>query len=59
MQNFRAICAKWLRGRLRSELLHDAQLLLDSGRLDASQRALVARSISRRLENVSPLLHHW
>jgi len=59
VQNFRAICAKWLRGRLRSELLHDAQLLLDSGRLDASQRALVARSISRRLENVSPLLHHW
>lgn len=49
----------WLRGHLRNELLHDAQILLDSGTLSASQRSQVAQSLLRRLDNVNFVRDHW
>ena len=51
--------ATWLRGRLRQELLADAQELLDSGRLTVAQRAIVVRGLLRRLDNLNALFHHW
>jgi len=59
VQRLRASGSQWLRGWLRTELMHDAQLLLDSGRLGAAQRAQVARSLLRRLERANLLLDHW
>lgn len=62
VQRLRAEGSRWLRGRLRADLLHDAQELLDSGRLTAPQRAWVALSLLRRLESVNAFnawIHHW
>ena len=44
---------------LRAEVMHDAQVLLDSGRLSAEQRARVARTLMRRLENINFVRDHW
>ena len=59
VQRVRREGANWLRGALRMELMHDAQVLLDSGRLSAAQRARVARSLLRRLDNVNFVRDHW
>ena len=59
VQRFRKSAAQWLRGWLRTECMHDAQLLLDSGRLGAAQRGQVARSLLRRLDNLNALVDHW
>ena len=54
----RLLCS-WLRGCLRTECMHDAQLLLDSGRSGTSQRGRVANSLLRRLDNLNALVDHW
>lgn len=59
VQRLRQAGSLWLRGWLRKELMHDAQLLLDSGRLGAAQRVQLARSLLRRLERANLLLDHW
>ena len=53
VHRLRAKGKQWLRGWLRTELLHDAQELLESGRLSAMQRAQIARSLLRRLDNIN------
>ena len=53
VQRLRTKGSRWLRGWLRTELLHDAQELLDSGRLSAEQRANIARSLLRRLDTAN------
>ena len=58
-QKLRAAGSHWLRGVVRTELMHDAQVLLDSGRLSAAQRSRVARSLLRRLDNVALVRDHW
>ena len=62
VQRLRSEGKQWLRGLLRTELMNDAQELLDSGRLSAAQRAWVAQNLLRRLENVNAFnawLRHW
>ena len=59
VQRFRESASRWLRGCLRTECMHDAQLLLDSGRLGAAQRGQVARSLLRRLDKLNALVDHW
>ena len=59
IQRLRELGSTWLRGLLRAELMHDAQVLLDSGRLSAEQRARVARSLMRRLDNINLLRDAW
>lgn len=59
VQRLRELGGQWLRGLLRAELMHDAQVLLDSGRLSAEQRARVARSLMRRLDNINFVKDHW
>jgi hypothetical protein len=59
VQRLRDAGSMWLRGLARKELLQDALLLLDSGRLDASQRSRVARTLLRRLDSVNYGRDHW
>lgn len=59
VQRLRATGNQWLRGLVRTELLHDSQLLLDSGRLGATQRSRVAQSLLRRLDNTNGLKDYW
>ena len=59
VQRLRGLGGHWLRGVLRAEVMHDAQVLLDSGRLSAEQRARVARTLMRRLENINFVRDHW
>ena len=59
VQRFRESASRWLRGCLRTECMHDAQLLLDSGRSGTSQRGQVANSLLRRLDNLNALVDHW
>ena len=59
VQRLRQKGSQWLRGWLRQDLLHDAEILLDSGRLCAAQRAQIANSLLRRLDKVHALVHHW
>ena len=59
VQRLRATGNQWLRGLVRTELLHDAQVLLDSGRLSATQRSRVAQSLLRRLDNVNGFRDYW
>ena len=59
VQRFRESASRWLRGYLRTECMHDAQLLLDSGRSGTSQRGQVANSLLRRLDNLNALVDHW
>jgi len=59
VQRLRHFAAWWLRGRLRNEVLNDAQELLDSGRLSVQQRSRIARSMLRRMDNLNALFHHW
>ena len=59
VQRLRHAGSLWLRGLARKELLQDAALLLDSGRLDASQRARVVRTLLRRLDSVNYGRDHW
>ena len=50
---------RWLRGWLKTDILTDANELLDSGRLSVLQRAQLANSLLRRLDNSKALIHHW
>ena len=59
VQRLRASGSQWLRGLVREELIHDAQVLLDSGRLSAMQRSRIAESLLRRLDNVNGFKDHW
>lgn len=59
VMRLRAAGQRWLRGWLRSDVLQDARELLDSGRLSALQRAQIANSLLRRLDNSNPFFHHW
>ena len=59
VQRLRAAGSQWLRGLVKNELMHDAQVLLDSGRLSARQRSSVARTLLRRLDNLVTLRDHW
>ena len=59
VQHLRELGSNWLRGLLRAEIMHDAQVLLDSGRLSAEQRSRVARSLMRRLDNINFVKDHW
>ena len=59
VQRLRDLGGHWLRGVLRAEVMHDAQVLLDSGRLSARQRSSVARTLLRRLDNLVTLRDHW
>ena len=59
VQRLRATGNQWLRGLVRKELLHDAQILLDSGRLSATQRSRVAQSVLRRLDNINGFRDYW
>jgi len=59
VQRLRSKGAHWLRGWLRNDVLHGLHELLDSGRLDATQRAQIASALLRRLGNVNALFHHW
>ena len=59
VQRLRRRGSRWLRGWLRSDVLHDAQELLDSGRLSVEQRARIAQSLLRRMDNVNAIFHHW
>ena len=57
--SLRAAGSQWLRGLVRTELMHDAQVLLDSGRLRAAQRSRVAQTLLRRLDSLDLLRDHW
>ena len=59
VQRLRRKGGRWLRGWLRSDVLHDAQELLDSGRLTVKQRARIAQSLLRRMDNVNAIFQHW
>ena len=59
VQRLRSSGSQWLRGLVRTELLHDAQVLLDSGRLSATQRSRVAQTLLRRLDSLDLLRDHW
>ncbi len=59
VQRLRKTGAQWLRGVVRTELLHDAQVLLDSGRLSATQRSRVAQSLLRRFDNFNGFRDYW
>ena len=51
--------AQWLRGIVRREMLQDAQVLLDSARLSATQRSRVAQSLLRRFDNFNSFRDYW
>jgi len=59
VQRLRGQGSHWLRGLMREDLLHDAQELLDSGRLTSAQRANVAKALLRRLDRINSLFDHW
>jgi len=59
VQRLRVAGARWLRGWLKTDILTDANELLDSGRLSVLQRAQLANSLLRRLDNSKALIHHW
>ena len=59
VERLRTAGSHWLRGLVRNELMHDAQVLLDSGRLSATQRSRVAQTLLRRLDSLDLLRDHW
>ena len=59
VQRLRKAGSHWLRGLARNELMHDSQVLLDSGRLSATQRSRVAQTLLRRLDSLDLLRDHW
>jgi hypothetical protein len=59
VQRLRKTGAQWLRGIVRREMLQDAQVLLDSARLSATQRSRVAQSLLRRFDNFNSFRDYW